>query len=370
MDLMWNRPLLIGLLVLAGGALFQAVPVLPLEANRPKAVDAIFPDTSSVVTPDPQVAPSALPIPQESGSEEVGLIFGGDVMLGRTVEQRMTQYGPEWPLAQIASTLNNEDIAVVNLESPFRTDAKRTEINSLILRGYPQGVATLAVAGIDVVSLANNHITDMGKTGLEETFSLLNKNNIAYTGAGTSPAEAAVPAIIARRGQRIGFLSYTYGVNFSSPGVHFQGARVELMREQVASLREEVDAVVVLCHCGPEYAPSPTSTQKEFARAAIDAGAALVVGHHPHVPQPVEEYKSGLILYSLGNLVFDQLPGGNRDRSALARITLKKGVPTRMELLPYQIYSLSQPRLITDQARKEAVWQLFNVPKGVWEKPV
>lgn len=293
-------------------------------------------------------------------------MFGGDVMFGRTVESRIRQHGGEWPLALIASTLTNNDITVVNLESPFREVAAQTARDSLVLRGDPAGIASLQVSGVDVVSLANNHITDMGVTGLRDTFSLLSGAGIAYAGAGERAEDAEQAVIIERRGMKVGFLSYTYGVNVASRGVYYQTVQADVMEKQVQELKKQADAVIVLCHCGTEYAAKPTQSQVAFARAAVTAGASAYIGHHPHVPQPVEIYQGRPIIYSLGNLVFDQQPGGNRDRSALARLTLTGAAPTVLELLPYQIYSYGQPRLATEMASKRAVWELFSLPAGRW----
>lgn len=293
-------------------------------------------------------------------------MFSGDVMLGRTVQTRMEQNGAEWPFLQVAMTMAAADITVVNLESPFRKDYAKTGIDSLVLRGDPQGIAGMKKAGVDAVSLSNNHITDMGVQGLLETKEILAEAGMVFAGAGQSEAEAAAHMVVERAGTTFGFLSYTYGVNFDSKGVFYAVAEKERVATAVAELKKTVDVVVVLCHCGTEYAAAANEGQKAVAKAAIDAGAALYIGHHPHVPQPAEAYNKGFIIYSLGNLVFDQLPGGTRDRSALARITMKGSAVQKVELLPYQIYSLAQPRLMTDEAKKKEVWELFKLPTGQW----
>jgi poly-gamma-glutamate synthesis protein (capsule biosynthesis protein) len=235
-----------------------------------------------------------------------------------------------------------------------------------VLRGDPKGVEGLTLGGVDLVSLANNHITDMGKTGLAETETLLDGAKIGRTGAGSSVAAAEVPYITEVGGLKLGFISATYGVNFDSSGVYYNTATPEWVTAQVTALKTKTDAVVLLCHCGSEYSPTANAAQQAVAHAAIDAGASLYIGHHPHVPQPVESYKDGLIIYSLGNLVFDQAQSGNRNVSALAKITLQGAKPTSLQLLPYQIFEYGQPRLATDLAKKEAVWKLFKLPSGTW----
>jgi poly-gamma-glutamate capsule biosynthesis protein CapA/YwtB (metallophosphatase superfamily) len=309
---------------------------------------------------------SPTPTPRAVSTETVTLLFGGDIMLGRTVEKRIKSNGDTWPFDSLASTLTNADITAANLESPLRTDAVSTESGSLVLRGYPPGLKGVQKAGIDLVTLANNHIPDMGLVGLQETQKLLDADGIAHTGAGETDEAATVPSILTRRGMKIGFLAYTYGVNFDRPGVHYNVATPEAVTKGVTALLPQVDAVVVFCHCGTEYQPLPNQMQKDVAHAAIDAGASLFIGAHPHVPEPFEAYKNGLIIYSLGNLVFDQDPGNNRDHSALAQITLKGNMPTGLKLIPYHIFDRAQPRLITDATEKKQVFDLFKLPTGQW----
>jgi poly-gamma-glutamate synthesis protein (capsule biosynthesis protein) len=322
--------------------------ILPYAAQQVYApeVDVDASGTSTLTTPSPSPTPTiASPDPNVTTS----LVFGGDVMLGRYVETRIREYGPSWVSDGIAPITSNADIAVVNLESPFRSNVPQTATNSLVLRGDPKGITTLTHAGIDVVSLANNHIPDMGVAGLMETQQLLADAGIAGTGAGTGAEMAAVPAIIERNGITFGFLSYTYGVNFDRSGVTYQQASLELMQSQVATLRKSVDVVSVLCHCGNEYAQHPTPTQRSFARAAIDAGATFAIGHHPHVPQPIEIYNGGVIAYSLGNLIFDQQPGAWRDASALLEVTMQGTTPESITLHPYTITKLAKPVFTTTE---------------------
>lgn len=304
-------------------------------------------------------------VSESTSDPEITVIFGGDIMLGRSVESRIDRFGGVWPLAELADVLTSVDLAIANLESPFHASHPQTPVDSLILRGEPAGALSLEEAGIDGVSLANNHITDMGLEGLRQTQAILKEKNIAFAGGGESQELARQPFVIERKGQKFGFLSYTYGVNFHSSGVFYAIASDESVATDVELLKKSVDVVIVLVHFGQEYSPTPTTAQQQFSHRAIDSGATLVIGSHPHVPQPLERYRNGLIAYSLGNLVFDQQPGGNRDRSALVRITFGGQRIKRADLVPYRIYDYGQPRLVTNQAEKESIWQLFNLPNGM-----
>lgn len=348
------RVIFIFIAVLGGGAFGLLLP-------HPKA-----PTVQVAVSPTPSATVTATPAPTSTPAPILTLVFGGDVMLGRTVQTNIETYGGEWPFSQVASTLKSADITVVNLESPIRSDASKTALDSLVLRGDPEGLKGMVLSGIDVSSLANNHIPDMGVKGAKETRELLQENDIQPVGAGTTPEEAKAPVIIERQGVKVAFLSYAYGVNFTSPGVYFQVATPALVTEQVQAAKTQADAVIVLCHCGTEYATLANAHQKSIAQAAAEAGAALYVGHHPHVPQPFTTVQGMPVVYSLGNLVFDQQPGQNRDRSALLQITLQAGKVTTAHLLPYQIKKLGQPQFLTADKDKEAVWQAFSLPGGQW----
>lgn len=293
-------------------------------------------------------------------STGTNLLFGGDIMLGRTVETQIVKNGVTWPLAQLKDIISSADISIANLESPFSSTAPTTAVNSLVLRGYPPAVETLKDAGIDGVSLANNHITDMGIAGLSETEKLLDENGIFHAGAGLSNSEAHKPFLIEKNNTKFAFLSYTYGVNFNSSGVYYAVTDLSLAKQDIAAAKKIADVVIVLTHFGIEYQSKPNSAQITFAHGAIDAGATLVIGAHPHVPEPIENYHQGLIAYSLGNLVFDQPPNENRDHSALLSVQLNGQKISKAELIPYHIYNSGQPRLVTDPAEKSLIFSLFG----------
>lgn len=350
--------LVVGLLVIVGVGLklWFVSQSAPTVSSLPTAVE-----------PEPE--------PEIVEATSFTVIAGGDVMLGRSVDRRIQSYGGEHPFAKIADVMSAADFTLANLESPFRVDAAATLNGSLVLRGNPDGVKGLLKAGIDYVSLANNHIPDMGKVGLDDTFKILKENAILYSGAGETEEATHLPSIIDVKGKKIGLLSYTYGVNFDRPGVFYATTDAEVAAADIAALKnrsEPVDLIIVMAHFGSEYQPQASVAQKTFAHAVIDAGADVLIGHHPHVPQPVEQYGSGVIIYSLGNLVFDQEEVENRNFSALAKFSFSdKGgeevMLDSLELLPYQIFDRNQPKLIENQSEKERIWKLFNLPSGKFE---
>lgn len=294
----------------------------------------------------PQPSPTLVSSPQPT-PEPVTLVFGGDVMLGRFVETQLRRYGASWVTESIAPVFAAADVRVVNLESPFRVDGLQTANGSLVFRADPSAVEVLKLLNISVVSLANNHITDMGVQGLRDTKQVLNQAGIGFTGAAESAAETLVPAFYEVKGQRFGFLSATYGVNFDSNGVFYATLEEGALTAAVRELKQDGVVPIVLLHWGTEYQAKPSNAQVALARALHEAGALLVIGAHPHVPQGIQQFGEGYTFYSLGNLIFDQDQGSWRDQSALVKVVVEAGEVLGYELVPYRIESYAKPVLAT-----------------------
>ncbi len=242
---------------------------------------------------------------------------------------------PGWPFRRIAGKFAAADLAFANLESPF-SDKQLPYQGGMVFRGEPSMVKGLVLAGIDVVSTANNHARDGGGHGIEYTLALLAANSIQAVGTGANGNQAHRGAVAVRNGTRFGFLGYTYDQrNGNWPEDDDRVALMDVgrMRLDVKQMREKADAVIVSMHAGTEYAARPNPRQVEFARAAVDAGARLVVGHHPHVTQTVEEYAGAAIFYSLGNLVFDQYQRKETQRGAVAEVEFSGATLSRYRLL-------------------------------------
>ena len=275
------------------------------------------------------------------------LILGGDVMLSRHVGRLARERrDPAWPLRDLAQTLNAADIAFVNLESPFSDRGRRVE-TGMVFKAEPDMIEALKIAGVDVVSTANNHARDQSGHGVEFTLDWLSQHGIAAAGSGRSSQEAHAGAIVTRNGMRFGFLAYTYDQSNGNHRDHDERVAVldlAAMRRDVAELKQRADVVVVSMHAGYEYVPRPNLQQTDFAHAAIDAGARIVVGHHPHVIQPWERYSNGVIFYSLGNLVFDQFQRVETQHGLLAEVVFAGRTLLHAGVLPVDIVQ-TVPRL-------------------------
>ncbi len=281
------------------------------------------------------------------------ILCGGDVMLSRYVGARARRLSdPASPLRDLAPLLSSADIAFVNLEAPFSDLGHPTE-RGMIFKARPEMVEALRAAGIDVVSTANNHARDCGRYGVDFTLDWLAKNGIAAVGTGHTAEQAHQGAVIQRNGYRYGFLAYTF--DQSNGNYTDQDDRIAMMftrtlltffskpsdpyrmAADVQSLRSRSDAVIVSMHAGVEYQKQPNEEQRRFAHAAIDAGASVVVGAHPHVTQPIEGYRDGAIFYSLGNLVFDQFQRQDTQHGLLADLRFTGPKLTSFASIPVDI---------------------------------
>jgi hypothetical protein len=249
------------------------------------------------------------PKPEAKGTT---LFFAGDIMLSRNVANKMYQAQDfTLPFRNVADITKNADIAFANLESPFNDTGSHFIDGSLVFNADPKSVEGLKFAGFDILSTANNHSMDQGQKGLEYTLNLLNQNQIIPSGT-SSPSIALVEPVIQHNDILFGFLSYSYtayndGGKSKSPNIKDANDLTGLKQDILAMKGHTADVVIVSMHAGTEYKRTPNPSQIDFAHAAIDAGADLVIGHHPHWIQTVEKYKDKWIFYSLGNFVFDQM---------------------------------------------------------------
>jgi len=268
-------------------------------------------------------------------SDSVVLRFGGDCLLAEHFERAM---GEDIHRGfKNLELLRTADIAMVNLECPVTTRGNRIP-KPFNFRMNPLFLQSLTEAGIDVVNIANNHIYDYDSTGLFDTIRYLDSVKLNHVGAGRDRDEAHRPVVLRAGGKRFGFLGYYGGGEAPPAGATQPGvARREIaaIASDIMSLRlrDSTDYIVVNLHWGVEKATIPERAQVEFAHQVIDAGADVIIGHHPHVLQGIERYRSGIVAYSLGNLLF----GGN-SRSSYTTALLE--VRVLEDSLSYQLLPL------------------------------
>jgi poly-gamma-glutamate synthesis protein (capsule biosynthesis protein) len=241
---------------------------------------------------------------------EVRLAAVGDVLVARTVPQRLAAHGPAWFWERLGDAWTGADLRFANLECPVCTDG-RPVLKRFCFRAVPeQARAVLQAGAVEVVALANNHAWDWGRTGLAQTLGHLRAWGIAAAGAGRGRAQAVAPVRLTRSGLRVAVVAYTdwtpedYIPSDDEPSLATLDETT--LSAELGSAHAEADVLVVSVHWGNEYVDQPTDRQRSLAHAMVEAGADLVLGHHPHVTQPVEVYRDRPIAYSLGNAIFDR----------------------------------------------------------------
>jgi poly-gamma-glutamate capsule biosynthesis protein CapA/YwtB (metallophosphatase superfamily) len=262
-------------------------------------------------------------------AEPVRLVFVGDVMLddgpGKVIESGRD------PLAHFAASLRDADFTVGNLECPIASGGAPLESKLISFRAHPRVVKVLQ-GRFNALSVSNNHSGDYGQEVFLETLSLLEQSGIPYFGGGRNLAAAHAPLWIERKGLRIAVLGYnefkprSFEAGATWPGIAWSEDS-QVIGDIRAARAAGADLVIPFMHWGWERELHPTERQKQLARTMIDAGADLVVGGHPHVTQGAEYYKGKLIVYSLGNFVFDgfdppEIP--ETRRGWLLRLTLDR----------------------------------------------
>jgi poly-gamma-glutamate synthesis protein (capsule biosynthesis protein) len=240
-------------------------------------------------------------------AEPVRLIFTGDVMLDEGPGQSIAA-GRD-PLAHFAGVLADADYRIGNLECPVATTGQPMASKIFNFRAAPR-VLPLLKNRFDAMAVANNHAGDYGKAAFLETLDLLGQSGIRTFGGGRNLAEAHQPLWIEKAGLRIAVLGYNefkprvFEATADAPGIAWSEDS-HVISDIRAARTAGADIVIPFMHWGWERETQPTARQRQLARTLIDAGADLVVGGHPHVTQGVEYYKGRLIVYSLGNFVFD-----------------------------------------------------------------
>jgi len=214
-------------------------------------------------------------------------------------------------------------------------------------------VQGLTYAGFDVLSLANNHTGDYGDDALVETLDLLDEAGLVVVGAGRNSAEARAVRIVTSNGLRVAFLAYnqilpeSFEASETSPGSAW--TKEQDMVADVAAARQVADVVVVVCHWGAEYSSYTNASQRALARAVADAGADLVLGHHPHVLQGLGILENTFVAYSLGNFVFYDMISAQTSETVILRCVLDSTGVKTVEWIPVSIVE-HQPRVAAPEA--------------------
>lgn len=279
------------------------------------------------------------------------LTFVGDMMFGRNIaDVIIPKFGYEYLFQYVRPYFKYSDYVTGNFENPVVFQDGYPKARKYIhLSTRPAVAKALKKVGFSTVNLANNHMKDFGKQGLLDTLRAFRDAKLDTVGAGSDLKSAAGVEYETVNGIKIATLGFSDVMPVDFRARHNRSgiapADPDVWFPAVAKAKKNAQLVIVHMHWGLEYDSRYHPRQKEFGRALIDAGADIVVGHHPHVLEPVEIYKNGVILYSLGNFIFDQ--GWSRTReSVLAQYKVLKNRTVRLEIYPLLIRE-GQPRPLT-----------------------
>lgn len=301
---------------------------------------------STETTEEKTEPPLEEPVPEEK--RELRITAAGDIMLGRGVEYHIKRLNMSYGDAfeEIRDTMSAGDIVFGNLEIPMtQREHGLDPEGKIVLKSTPESVNGINYGGFNVLSLANNHIMDYYEEGLFETLEILDKNKIYHAGAGKNMEDARAPALMEKSGYRVALLAYTEMAELTfkgNPMLSFTAGeeksgvapfKMEFVKEDMEKIRKDCDILIVSIHWGVENSFRATKEQQRLAREIIDAGADIILGHHPHRFQAVEIYEGKPIIYSLGNLIFDQNDPNNQE-SFLVDMTFTENELTKLTLIP------------------------------------
>jgi len=346
--------------------LFGVAALAVLSCADAREVSSATPQASSATLPveaqpEPPTSSSAKSSPPVGPMPEpVRLIAGGDVELGRLRGQALLLNPARDDFAPLAPLFASADLRFANLESTISDQKGETQSSwsALVFTAPPPAAPLLAQAKLDLVSLANNHAWDYGKPALFETFDRLTAAKVRWVGAGRTLDEAYAPQLLESRGQRLAFVAVTAIWNQKlepHPGKQLiADADRELTLGAVKRARAlGVDRVILSFHGGDEYVDQPLPGTRALLIAALDAGADVVLGHHPHVIQRVEIHDGKPIFYSLGNLLMRMSTSQPwTEYGMLARLTFEPKGAISAEVCPIRTFGLDVVPLGTDSTRE------------------
>jgi len=307
------------------------------------------------------------------------IIAVGDVSLGREIPQSLRSHSFPDHLIQ---KMKGVDIVFCNLECPLTSSLERQKNHyskilgnscEVFLKSDPENCRYLHDLNINLVSLGNNHILDYGNAGLYETIEVLDLNKIRHIGANKN-LNSAKPIIIHKEGLRIGFIGYsfTYEATEKTPGCI--PLRPKRIIQDIKNLKKQCDFVFLSLHFGEEFSNYASKKEISFCHSFIDAGASVILGHHPHVLRGIENYHNGIIAYSLGNFIFDshlyELKENphlkeNTQESIFLEFVIKKDTEISLKIFPVYIDANGLPSCPDAGKSQEIMNKINNLNKAL-----
>jgi len=344
-----------GFLKILIGVLLYTALAITLSSQTAETVEAsaIPPPPPESSAPDTPPAPQQPAVPEPPGQVTLALV--GDILLDSWVGTEIKRQGVDYPWTGVKDILSAADVAVGNLESPAGVTGTPVQGKSFTFRARPETLQGAVNAGIDILTLANNHILDYGASALSETLDNLDQYGIARTGAGRNADEALAPAVKECNGLKIGVLSFSRVIPYPGwvagpnyPGVA-NGWDTQKVLETIKQANSQVDVLVVSVHWGKELADYPASDQTRLAKAMVDSGADVILGHHSHCLQGVAVYNKKPIFYSMGNFIFTS-SSMKASSGAIALVNMDRDGARDLQVIPTRL-DRGRPQVLTGEAR-------------------
>lgn len=326
----------------------------PLLLAATSALGPTIPPLPVAGPPLPATSPTAASADPMGPAGTWTLTFGGDTLLTRRIGEQID------PFAGIRPPLAESDLAIVNLETAVSTRG-RAQAKTFTFRSPPTFADRINAAGIDVVSLANNHSLDFGLDALSDTIDNLDRAGVAHVGAGSTLEEALAPATFEISGTSVAVLGASQIIpngawpatptrpGIASAGKHVINRETQQLLAAVRSAKEANDVVIVVMHWGIEGDPCPSVVQRQLGRLLRDNGATAVLGAHPHILQPIVrdiratpvgetdgEFDEGVIAYSLGNFIWDPRSGATGETGTI-QLRFTKARLSAMTFSPHRL---------------------------------
>ena len=360
-----------GKLVLGALAVVAAILIVALASN-------LFGQIGSLRGGAGDGSPGSSDSASEQGEKaakpySISFTSTGDLIFWREVGDYIDQNGGASAMANISDFLAQADVTIANVESPLSKDESEpiTDKDVYII-GKPSAIESIENSGIDLASLANNHIMDYGKPALEDTLKALDGAGVLHAGAGLTENEAAKMAEMEVDGVSIAFFSWTdivpdYFLAFGDePGVVSARMNMADACKRVSEAKATHDIVIVAMHWGVEYEDYITDyLQSEPAHQLVDAGADVILGNHPHVIEGIEFYKGALIAYAHGNCVFWQKYDHTHESYLLSFDMTDEGVKNVVATPLYLDDKYGIPDFATGSQAQETLSHLEQISEGM-----
>jgi poly-gamma-glutamate synthesis protein (capsule biosynthesis protein) len=276
--------------------------------------------------------------------ELITIISTGDIIPGRMVNVKSTQYQDfTWAFKNVWETLEKADLTVANLEAPLMKNCAATS-EGMSFCGSDKHIEGIKQAGIDLVTLANNHSDNYGQDGITETTNLLRNNSISFTGLGET-------TFLTIKNIRFAFLGYNFLLE----------QNLEKITQEISFAKNQSDIVIVFPHWGEEYEEIPSAFETDTKKKLLNAGADVILGNHPHIIQPLTIDGNSLTFFAHGNFIFDQMWSEETKKGFILKTYIYRGKIIDAEATPVYIKDFGQPEIVTGEEREKMIRDLYKL---------